>query len=86
MLRLTHHNSNGSQTRVRLDGRLDSETLPALHALVRELGPGPLTLDLAGLASVDAAGLGALIALRGAGHELLGGSLYIDRLLKEALP
>jgi len=86
VLRLTQNTINGSRTRIRLDGRLDIETAPALHALVRELGPGPLALDLSGLASLDHDGLAALIALRTAGHELQGGSLYINRLLKEALP
>jgi anti-anti-sigma regulatory factor len=71
---------------VRLEGRLDSETVPELRAFLREAGEGSLTLELSGLASIDHDGLAALVSLRNAGYALQGGTLYVNRLLKEANP
>jgi anti-anti-sigma factor len=87
VIRLTRNQFNGKHTSIRVDGRLDGKTVNSLRAFVAELKAAtPITLDLAGLASVDSDGLAALIALQAEGHELHGGSLYISRLLKEAQP
>lgn len=70
---------------VRIDGRLDSHTIPILLAAIGNppVGPG-ITLEISGLASMDLAGKACLIDLRRSGVQISGPSLYIHALLQEA--
>jgi anti-anti-sigma regulatory factor len=63
-----------------VDGRLDAEGAAELERVVAGLS-GSLRLDLAGLRSVDDAGLEALRALRARGIALTGTSPYLRLLL-----
>jgi ABC-type transporter Mla MlaB component len=87
VIRLSKTKLGSGQIEVRVDGRLDAETVAALAAFIENLTPAAqISFDLSGLASLDAAGVRALIELQIAGHRLKGGSLYVNRLLKEAQP
>jgi anti-anti-sigma regulatory factor len=65
---------------VQIDGRLEEEGLPELERTLAWL-TGPVRLELAGLTSVDGAGLDALRALRARGLSLHGASPYVALLL-----
>jgi anti-anti-sigma regulatory factor len=85
VIRLTKHQSLGNGVVIRIEGSLSGETVGELRDLIAsEVRAG--TLDLSGLASLDAQGRALLLELRGHGHRLRGGSLYIKRLLEEAQP
>jgi anti-anti-sigma regulatory factor len=87
LIKLTQHQLNEHRTLVRVDGRLDAHGAEQLAEMLRGLpSSGSVTLNLAGLESVDSAGRTALIDLRRAGHQLTGGSMYIRQLLEEAQP
>jgi hypothetical protein len=63
-----------------VDGRVDAEVVAELERVVAELS-GPVCLDLAGLRSVDEAGLGSLRALQAHGVAVTGASPYFRLLL-----
>ena len=63
-----------------VDGRVDADVVAELERVVAELS-GPVCLDLAGLRSVDEAGLGALRGLRAHGVAVTGASPYFHLLL-----
>ena len=63
-----------------VDGRLGADVVAELERVVAELS-GPVCLDLAGLRSVDDAGLGTLRALRAHGIAVIGASPYFRLLL-----
>jgi anti-anti-sigma regulatory factor len=63
-----------------VDGRLGADVVAELERVVTERS-GPVCLDLAGLMSVDEAGLGALRALLAHGVAVTGASAYFRLLL-----
>ena len=63
-----------------VDGRLDAEGVAELERVVASLS-GPVRLELDGLRSADATGLGALRALLARGIALTGASPYFRLLL-----
>lgn len=87
VIKLTKNESHSGDPIVRVEGRLDSETV---HELVTFLAaddlPERIALDLSGLASIDHDGRSALVRLHAAGHRIVGASLYIHQLLEEAQP
>ncbi|MCG3122508.1 MAG: hypothetical protein GIKADHBN_00900 [Phycisphaerales bacterium] len=85
MIRFTVQQPAPNSAIIRLDGRLDSHSLPQLQSLIGPLGPAhALTLDLSGLLSLDPTSRAYLVQLRTAGAKLAGGSLYIAQMLQEA--
>ena len=72
--------AEGSETTIRVEGRLDTEGVPELR---REIGlaEGAITLDLSGLTSADTAGLQELSELSERGIKLRSASPYIRQLL-----
>jgi anti-anti-sigma regulatory factor len=82
VIKLTKHES-ADRVEVRIEGRLDIEAIRSLRAITEATPPSNLTLDLAGLTSVDPCGGTFLVGLRKSGVRLLGGSLYINHLLLE---
>lgn len=87
MIRLTEQTDTGRQAVIRVEGRLDADTLSAFQTALAALARGrSITLDLRGLASLDVHGREALLAARRAGHRLAAGSLYIQQLLDEVEP
>jgi anti-anti-sigma regulatory factor len=87
VIKLTQRRTGERETVIHVDGRLDGDSLGDLLGLVRSRGSADaVTLDLSGLVSVDPAGQAALVALRAMGCRLLGGSLYVNRLLEEVEP
>ena len=67
-------------TTIRVEGRLDAETVPDLQREV-QLASAPLRLDLSGLISADAEGIKELRALSAKGAELRGAFAYIRQLM-----
>jgi hypothetical protein len=63
-----------------VDGRLDADVVAELERVVSDLS-APVCLDLAGLKSLDEAGLGALRALLARGVAVTGASPYFRLLL-----
>lgn len=85
MVKLTSQQSSARETLIRVEGRLDAESLQDLRALLaphRTLQA--VRIDLAGLTSMDTHARDFLVGLRAAGCRLHGGSLYINRLMEEA--
>ena len=78
-LRISTHRDAGGEI-VIVDGRLDAEGVAELERVVTGLS-GPTRLELAGLRSVDEAGLQALRALCARGIALTGASPYFRLLL-----
>ena len=70
----------GGTTTIRVEGRLDTATVPDLQNECRSADP-PLRLDLSGLLSADEDGIQALRSLAAQGAELFGASPYIRQLL-----
>jgi hypothetical protein len=64
-----------------VDGRLSADVVAELERVVATLS-GPVCLELAGLRSVDEAGLGGLRALLARGVVVTGASQYFRLLLK----
>ena len=64
-----------------VDGRLDADVVAELERVVSDLS-APVCLDLAGLKSLDEAGLGALRALLARGAVVIGASPYFRLLLE----
>jgi anti-anti-sigma regulatory factor len=75
--------STPSELVIRIEGSLRADTLAELRDLIDSDGRS-ITLDLAGLESLDSDGLALLVQLRNRGHQLRGGSLYVKQLLEEA--
>jgi anti-anti-sigma regulatory factor len=65
---------------VTVDGCLDADVLAELERVVADRS-GPVCLELAGLRSVDEAGLGVLRALIARGVAVTGASPYFRLLL-----
>lgn len=87
MIKLTRNQPQNRHTIVRVEGRLDSETVHELQTFLSAIDtPEPIALDLSGLSSVDLDGRSALVKLQAAGHRIVGASLYIQHLLEEAHP
>jgi anti-anti-sigma regulatory factor len=84
IIRLTRHDGPGGAVSIRVDGRLDRQTVAALEAAL-PAGPAAagLTLDLSGVAWLDREGRAALLRVRARGGRLVGGSLYVTGLLQE---
>jgi len=68
-----------------VDGRVDAEVVVELERVVAQVS-GPVCLDLAGLKSVDEAGLGALRGLCAHGVAVIGASPYFRLLLELKKP
>ena len=84
-LRITTHSATGGEV-VIIDGRLVAETVAELEQVVARQS-GLVRLELAGLRSVDGAGLEALRTLRARGIPLIGAPPYLRFLLEhEARP
>ena len=84
MIKLTKHQPSEHEIVIRVDGRLDARALKDLQGLLGTSGAtDAVSVELSGLTSVDPEGLAFLVGLRAAGCRLLGGSLYISRLLEE---
>lgn len=73
--------SEGETTTIRIEGRLDAGTVPDLRGECRSCGR--LQVDLSGLLSADAEGIGVLRSLAADGAELRGASPYVRLLLHE---
>ena len=85
MIKLTKRQLNPCEIVVQVDGGLTAEALTEFRGMLGPEGAGRrITLDLAGVTSLDAEGRAFLIELRNAGCRLLGASLYIKKLLEEA--
>lgn len=85
MIKLTSTQPHGREPMIHIEGRLDTESVHQLEGCLAGIGaPGRTTLDVSGLASLDATGRAALIRLQHAGHRIVGASLYIHRILEEA--
>jgi anti-anti-sigma regulatory factor len=80
VIRITQSQLNSC---LQIEGRLDAEGVRALRDVVGT-APTTLTIDLSGLTSIDHHGTAMLAALSDRGCRLQGGSLYVNRLLKEA--
>ena len=74
--------SHGRRT-LRLSGRLESEPSAELMRVCTAEGTS-LRLDLTDLISVDATGLGVLLALQSRGAALVGASPYLSLRLEKA--
>lgn len=84
MIKLTKKQSSQHETVIQIDGRLDVHTLHELRKVVESCdASGRPTLDLSGLTAVDLEGRALLVSLRESGCRLVGGSMYINRLLQE---
>jgi len=68
-----------------VDGRVDAEMVAELERVVARASR-PVCLDLAGLKSVDEAGLGALRGLCAHGVAVIGASPYFRLLLELEKP
>lgn len=87
MIRLTKHQPAAHETLIRVDGRLDAAGVAEFQRLLAADQPDPtLSIDLTGLTSIDAEGRRFLFDLRHDGCRIVGGSLYIKRLLEEIQP
>lgn len=87
VIKLTKNQLNDRDPIVRVEGRLDSETVHQLDAFLAAIdSSGRVALDLSGLTSIDHDGRSALVKLHTAGHRIVGASLYIHQLLEEAQP
>lgn len=87
MIKLTKSQLREGDAIVRIEGRLDTETVQELAAFLATIGsPGVIVLDLSGLTSIDHDGRTALVTLGAAGYRIVGASLYIHQLLQEAQP
>ena len=87
MIKLTKNQPHDCDPIVRVEGRLDSETVHELETFLGAIdAPQRAALDLSGLASIDQDGRAALIRLRAAGHRIVAASMYIHQLLEEAQP
>ncbi len=73
--------TDGISSTIRVEGRLDKTNLSELLNECRSAG-SPLTLDLAGLMSVDSDGVETLRSLAAEGAELRRVSPYIRQLLR----
>jgi hypothetical protein len=82
MLKLTSQTSPRGERIITIEGALTAETVGQLSTLT-DGSTQPFTLDLAGITMLDKAGQLMLLRLRRAGSRLVGGSLYIQRLLEE---
>ena len=78
-IRITRH-TEGKTTTIRLEGRLDANTVPDLEKECRSANP-PLQLDLSGMLSADKDGILTLRQLSAEGAELFGASPYVCQLL-----
>jgi anti-anti-sigma regulatory factor len=72
----------GSNTVVKVDGRLDAEGVSELEKVTLEVSAA-LCLDLSGLRLADAEGIAALLRLQKAGAVIQGASPYLKLLLEE---
>jgi anti-anti-sigma regulatory factor len=87
VIKLTKNQPHDRDAIVRVEGRLDSETVHELETLLAGINSRDrVVLDLSGLASIDHDGRRMLVRLRAAGHRIVGASLYIHQLLEEAQP
>lgn len=88
MIRLSTLRPTEGELVIRIEGRLDARSVAELRRLAEPLAndASSVTVDLSGLVSLDAAGQSCLVGLRAAGCRLLGGSLYVNRLLQEVEP
>jgi anti-anti-sigma regulatory factor len=87
VIKLTMNKPQDRDSIVRVEGRLDSETVHELETFLAAIdSPERIALDLSGLASIDHDGRSALVRLQAAGHRIVGASLYIHQLLQEAQP
>jgi anti-anti-sigma regulatory factor len=85
MIRLTSHHPDQHHVVIRVEGRLDSPALADFRALLATVAPTTtVTLDLEGLASIDADARDLLVRLRDQGCRLHRASIYVHRLLQEA--
>jgi anti-anti-sigma regulatory factor len=75
--------SEGSQTVVKVDGRLDAEGVPELERATGKQD-ATLCLDLSGLRMTDSEGIAALLRLQKAGAMIRGASPYLKLLLHGA--
>lgn len=82
MIRLTKLNPNDQEAIIRIDGRLDAESLAELRQAMATSGH-VAAIDLVGVTALDAVAGRFLIGLRDAGCRLFGASLYVSRLLEE---
>lgn len=85
VIKLTRHQAGERGAVIRVEGRLNAEGVEQLQSLIApDSQIDPPALDITGLTSVDAVGRECLVSLRQSGARLIGGSLYINRLLEEA--
>ena len=75
--------TDGPVTTIRVEGRLDIESVPELRREFRSAN-GVVRLDLSGLMLADAYGVRELQALSAEGAEVCGASAYIHQLLNQA--
>jgi RNA polymerase sigma-70 factor (ECF subfamily) len=84
-MRITEISSSPTVARFRLEGRLTQDAIAELLAAVEPARASQgvtVLLDLAGVAFADAAGLDALLALRGSGVVLVGCSTFLGEMLR----
>jgi anti-anti-sigma regulatory factor len=85
MLRITENLENGKAVRLRLDGTLDSLSLPGLEEVCsrHQSDDGKvILLDLAGLAFMNNDSAKKLIELRGDRFRIINCSPFIETLLE----
>ena len=78
-IRITR-STEGKAAVLRIEGRLNADTVPDLEKECRSAEP-PLRLDLSGLSSADKDGIQTLRRLSAEGAELFGTSPYVRQLL-----
>lgn len=85
MIRLTRQQGGAQEVVIRVEGRLDADSIPDLRSLLEPLqAANVISVDLHGLISIDGDAREFLIGLRRLGCRLRGASLYISRLIEEA--
>jgi anti-anti-sigma regulatory factor len=78
--------AEGAEAVIRIEGALDARSAPDLERLIECLPTDrPRFLDLSGLTQIDAPGRDAIVRAARAGVQVRGGSVYIRRLLEEAM-
>jgi anti-anti-sigma regulatory factor len=86
VIKITQSNPSNREAVIRIEGRLDVESVTELCAIVRQSEGQAVCLEISGLDSIDRAGGRCLARLRDSGCRVAGGSLYIRRLLEEVAP